>query len=213
VGYTKQQFRRISFQATNTPFTKHCQKVHGEIKQSWKQYILQCTPCYGRSQWPSGLRRGFTAARLLRLRFRIPLGAWMSLSCECCVFSDRGLCDGPIANPKESYQLWWVIVCDLETSRTKRPWPALGCCAKKHLVMISGYAGSKRKIRIVVVLETQSQGSKNSENLQARRDARSSKLTRITLNCFLINILQFSTNVLVSLKYSIVHTLIQICKQ
>jgi hypothetical protein len=24
-----------------------------------------------------------------------------------------------------------VIVCDLETWRTRRPWPALGCCAKK----------------------------------------------------------------------------------
>ena len=30
-----------------------------------------------RSQWPSGLRRGFAAIRLLGLRFRIPPRAWM----------------------------------------------------------------------------------------------------------------------------------------
>jgi len=31
-----------------------------------------------RSQWPRSLRRGSATARLLGLRFRIPLGAWMS---------------------------------------------------------------------------------------------------------------------------------------
>jgi hypothetical protein len=38
----------------------------------------------------------------------------MSLSCECCVLSCRGLCDKPIARAEESYRLWSVIVCDLE---------------------------------------------------------------------------------------------------
>ena len=28
--------------------------------------------------------------------------------------------------PEESYRLWCVVVCDLETSRMRRPWPALG---------------------------------------------------------------------------------------
>ena len=41
----------------------------------------------GRSQWPSGLGCGFAGACLLRLRVRIPPGAWMSVSCECCVLS------------------------------------------------------------------------------------------------------------------------------
>jgi hypothetical protein len=27
-----------------------------------------------------------------------------------------GLCDGLITGPEESYQLWCVVVCDLETS-------------------------------------------------------------------------------------------------
>jgi hypothetical protein len=28
------------------------------------------------------------------------------------VLSGRGLCDGPIPRPEESYRLWCVIVCD-----------------------------------------------------------------------------------------------------
>ena len=42
-------------------------------------------------QWPSGLRRGSADDRLLELRVRIPLEAWLSVPCECFVFSGRGL--------------------------------------------------------------------------------------------------------------------------
>jgi hypothetical protein len=83
------------------------------------------------SRWQSGLRREFTAARLLELRFRFPPGVCISVSCECCVLSGRGLCDVPILRPEESYRLWWVIVWDLQTSRMKWHWPALGCCTRK----------------------------------------------------------------------------------
>jgi len=54
------------------------------------------------------------------------LGAWMFVCCECCVLSGRGICDELITRPEESYRLWCVVVCDLETSRMRRPWPALG---------------------------------------------------------------------------------------
>jgi hypothetical protein len=47
-------------------------------------------------QWPRGLRHGSPAVRVLGLRVRIPPEAWMSVSCDCCVLSGRGLCDGPI---------------------------------------------------------------------------------------------------------------------
>ena len=77
--------------------------------------------------WPSGLRRGSTAACLLGLLVRIPLRAWMFVCCECYVLWGRGLCDGPIPRPVESYRLWLCdCVCDLETSRMRRPWPVLG---------------------------------------------------------------------------------------
>jgi hypothetical protein len=84
------------------------------------------------SQWSRGLRtrtRSATA-RLLRLWVRIPPGSWMSVCCECCVLSGRGLCDGLITRPEESYQVWCVVVCDLETSWMRRFWPSGGCHAK-----------------------------------------------------------------------------------
>jgi len=40
----------------------------------------------------------------------------MSVCCECCVLSGRGLCDGLINRPEESYRLWRVVACDQETS-------------------------------------------------------------------------------------------------
>jgi hypothetical protein len=40
----------------------------------------------------------------------------MSVYYECCVLSGRGLYDELIACPEESYRLWCVVVCDLETS-------------------------------------------------------------------------------------------------
>jgi hypothetical protein len=45
----------------------------------------------------------------------------MFVCCEYCVLSGKGLCDELITRPEESYQLWWVIVCDLEISRMRRP--------------------------------------------------------------------------------------------
>jgi hypothetical protein len=32
----------------------------------------------------------------------------MSVSCECCVLSGRGLCDGLITRPGVSYRVWCV---------------------------------------------------------------------------------------------------------
>jgi len=60
--------------------------------ESQRQHIFR------RSRWPHGLRPGSTAARLLGLWLRIPLGAWMSVCVECCV-----LC---------------VVCCQVEVSAT-----------------------------------------------------------------------------------------------
>ena len=38
------------------------------------------------------------------------------------MLSGRGLCDELITLPEESYRLWWVVVCDLETSRIGAPY-------------------------------------------------------------------------------------------
>ena len=74
-------------------------------------------------------RRRSAAARLLGFWVRIPPAALMSVCCECCVLSGTGVCDELITRPEESYLLWYVVVCALETSRMRRPWSTGGCCA------------------------------------------------------------------------------------
>jgi hypothetical protein len=73
------------------------------------------------SQWPHSLRHKSTAAHLLRLWVRITPGAWMFFCCEFCLLSGRGQCDEMITRPQESYRLWCVVVCDIESSRMRRP--------------------------------------------------------------------------------------------
>jgi len=64
------------------------------------------------------------------------------------MLSGRGLCDELITRPEEPYRLWCVVVCDLETSRMRRTWPALGrrATGEKKLfnssVSKSGYIAS-----------------------------------------------------------------------
>jgi hypothetical protein len=103
--------------------------------------------CIYRSTWPRGPRRRSAAERLLGSGVRIPLGAWMFVSCIVFVLSGRGLCDGPIPRPEESYRLWCVSECDQVKSQTlytyceqvgrrgrttkRNDWPkctACGCC-------------------------------------------------------------------------------------
>jgi hypothetical protein len=79
-----------------------------------------------RFQWPCGLRRRSSAARLLRSWVGIPQGAWIFVCCECCVLSGRGLCDGLITRPEESYRMWCVVVCYQETSKTRKLMSATG---------------------------------------------------------------------------------------
>ena len=38
------------------------------------------------------------------------------------MLSGRGLCDKLITRPEETYRLWCVVVCDLETSRICAPY-------------------------------------------------------------------------------------------
>jgi hypothetical protein len=58
-----------------------------------------------RSRRPRRLRSGSAATRLLGMQVRIPPGAYMSLSCECCVLLGRGLCVGLILRLEESYRV------------------------------------------------------------------------------------------------------------
>jgi len=60
----------------------------------------------------------------------------MFVCCECCVLSGRGLCDELITRPEDSYRLWCVVVCDLETSRMRRPNIALGYSSMGGIVRV-----------------------------------------------------------------------------
>jgi hypothetical protein len=59
------------------------------------------------------------------------------------VLSGRGLCDGLITRPEESYRLWCVSECDREASIMRGPWPTGGSCA-----MAGGYLAASSMIRI-----------------------------------------------------------------
>jgi hypothetical protein len=63
----------------------------------------------------------------------------MSVSGECCVMSGRGLCDGLVPRPEESYRMWCVSnVCDHETSMKRGgpgPYRAVEPYKKKSRIM------------------------------------------------------------------------------
>ena len=79
--------------------------VKEEQTSGWVLYLSQLMHTNCRSQWPRGLRRGSTAARLLGLWVRIPPWAWMFVCVECCVLSGKGLCDWLITRPEKSCRL------------------------------------------------------------------------------------------------------------
>jgi hypothetical protein len=56
----------------------------------------------------------------------------MGVCCVLCMLSGRGLCDGLITRPEESYRLWCVLVCDLVTSKLRRLRLIKGCDARQN---------------------------------------------------------------------------------
>jgi len=50
-------------------------------------------------------------------------GCLSVVSVMCCQVE---VSDELITHPEESYQLWCVIMCDVETSRMRKPWPVSG---------------------------------------------------------------------------------------
>jgi len=89
------------------------------------------------SQWPRGLRRRSTAAHYWDCGFESHrVHGCLSVCCKCCMLSGRGLCDELITRPEKSYRLWCVVVvCNLETSRMRRPWPAVGRSATGEITI------------------------------------------------------------------------------
>ena len=104
------------------------------MRQNNTEDVITCyNTCNCRSQWPRGLRRRSTVARLLRSWVRIPPGAWRSVCCMCRVLSGRVLCDELITRPEESYPLWCVAVCDLEAA-SMRNQTSINCLNLRDLL-------------------------------------------------------------------------------
>ena len=81
--------------------TKHINTVCGQNVDFVDVKLVVPVPVAARSSRSA-------AARLLIFWVRIPPGAWMSVSCVCCVLLGRDLCDGLISHPEESYRVWCV---------------------------------------------------------------------------------------------------------
>ena len=76
--------------------------------------------------------KAWVCGRLLcGIAVRIPQGAWLSVSCACCLSSGGIFCVGMITRPEESYRVW----CDL-TECGREAWVMRrlnwGCCAMEQ---------------------------------------------------------------------------------
>jgi hypothetical protein len=122
--YLLMAFCLIKHDGDSTPFLKICLWTF-HTKCTWVLRLLKANDRPIPVAEPS--KAWVCTVRLLGLRVRIPPTAWMSVSCECCVLSGRGLCDGLVTRPEESYRM--RCVCDREALIMRRPWPTRGCCA------------------------------------------------------------------------------------
>ena len=83
----------------NNPVLLHAHSFFGSL------WIILPVPVAARSK---ALVYGRSSVEIVR--------AWMFVCPKRCVLSGRGLCDGLITRPEESYRMWCVVLCDLETS-------------------------------------------------------------------------------------------------
>ena len=60
------------------------------------------------------------------------------------MLSGRSLCDALITRSEDSYRLWCVVACDLETSRMRRPWPALDAAPQEKKMALDAVGGKQR---------------------------------------------------------------------
>jgi len=62
------------------------------------------------------------------------------------VLSGRGLCDELITRSEESYRLWCVVVCDLETSKIGAPYIYV-CDISSLRVNTSAHCSGRKQVK------------------------------------------------------------------
>ena len=97
-----------------------------------------------RSQWRSPV-----AACLLGLRVRISPGPWMFVSCKCCVLLQVEADHSYRVVPSSVKR---VIVFNLETSTTRRPWPLSVCFATGGKNVLMKYAPNLGMWKLILVM-------------------------------------------------------------
>ena len=109
--------------------TKHTNTRCGQNVEFFN--IIPVGKYRSRSQWPRRLWHRSVAAGLLISWVRIPPRAWMFVvSVVCCQVEVSATSWSLVqSSPTDGC----VVVCDLETSWMRRPWPTRGCCAKRKL--------------------------------------------------------------------------------
>ena len=112
---------------SSPPHVSHDPSIQLFLLWTPELYLVMSTN--RRSQWPRGLRRRYAATRQLRLCWN-PTGKMEVFLLWALCVSGRGLCEELITRPEEYYWLWCVVVCDLDTSWMRRPWPTGGWRAK-----------------------------------------------------------------------------------
>jgi hypothetical protein len=81
-------------------------------------------------------------AGLLGSRVRTPLRVRVFITFVCCVGS--GLCEGLSTRSEDSYRICvFLILCDLETSTLRRPWPDFGFFATEKEMVAGSQSGTK----------------------------------------------------------------------
>jgi hypothetical protein len=84
--------------------------------------------CFSQGRWLS--LGGLCGRSLTGIESSKPAGAWISVSCECCVLSGRGLCVGLITRPEKPCRVWYVRVWSWSPIM-KSPCPTRGCRTKQ----------------------------------------------------------------------------------
>jgi hypothetical protein len=94
----------------------------------------------------------------------------MFVSCECCVLSGRGLCDGLIPRPEESYRLWCVSECDkvkINNLDTYCEWVEEGRATKRSVCTVHERASvnNKDKVKFTILTCHEATGGRGGRDI------------------------------------------------